>query len=131
VIERFFTTIGREPGELVFVNASGYSREGRLSADAIVALLQLVAREGSASAALLPALPTPGGDGTLRGRLGRARGLVRAKTGTLRDASALSGIVQTQAGHRYGFSILVNGRLSSDASRRIQDRIVTALVELG
>jgi serine-type D-Ala-D-Ala carboxypeptidase/endopeptidase (penicillin-binding protein 4) len=134
VIERFWTTIGREADELVFVNASGYGtgvRASRISADAIVALLSLTAREHAPSAALLPALPTPGGDGTLRGRLGRARGHVRAKTGTLSGASALSGIVQTQAGHRYGFSILLNGRLSTVASRRIQDRIVTALVELG
>ena len=79
----------------------------------------------------MPILPTPGGEGTLRGRLHRARGMVRAKTGTMREASALSGIVQTDAGKSYGFSILVNGRVSTTVSRRIQDRIVTALAELG
>lgn len=131
VIERFWAAIGRDADELHFVNASGYSQEGRISAEAIVALLALLEREGSPSATLLPALPAPGEHGTLRRRLGRARGHLRAKTGTLQGASALSGIVQTDAGDRYGFSILVNGRVSTDSSRRLQDRIVTALLRQG
>jgi len=53
----------------------------------------------------------------------------RAKTGTLRDASALSGYVRSANRHRMVFSILVNHSpyLDTDAARRLQDRIVQTL----
>jgi hypothetical protein len=57
----------------------------------------------------------------LRGRLG-------AKTGTLDDASALSGYVHSRNGHQIVFSILVNHRrLNILAAHKLQDRIVQAL----
>jgi D-alanyl-D-alanine carboxypeptidase/D-alanyl-D-alanine-endopeptidase (penicillin-binding protein 4) len=53
-----------------------------------------------------------------------ARGNVRAKTGTLDNASALSGYVR----ERYAFAILVNvPRLSAYAARAAQDRFATVL----
>jgi D-alanyl-D-alanine carboxypeptidase/D-alanyl-D-alanine-endopeptidase (penicillin-binding protein 4) len=56
---------------------------------------------------ILPALPIAGETGTLEHRMrsGPAHGLVRAKTGTTANSSALSGFV----GDRYAFSILENG----------------------
>jgi D-alanyl-D-alanine carboxypeptidase/D-alanyl-D-alanine-endopeptidase (penicillin-binding protein 4) len=56
---------------------------------------------------VLPALPIAGETGTLEHRMrsGPAHGLVRAKTGTTSNSSALSGFV----GDRYVFSILENG----------------------
>jgi D-alanyl-D-alanine carboxypeptidase/D-alanyl-D-alanine-endopeptidase (penicillin-binding protein 4) len=125
----FWRAVGLPADTLTFENGSGYSRRGRVSADALVRLLALTARPGSDAAALVEVLPAPGEHGTLRRRLGRARGRVRAKTGTLRGASALSGIVQGDDGHPYGFSILVNGPISGDRSRRLQDRLVLALVD--
>ena len=53
-----------------------------------------------------------------------ARGNVRAKTGTLDNASALSGFVRD----RYAFSILVNGRRCRPMrARAAQDRFATVL----
>jgi serine-type D-Ala-D-Ala carboxypeptidase/endopeptidase (penicillin-binding protein 4) len=114
-----------------FENASGLSSRGRITAAALADLLAFAAREGSAAAALWSALPVAGRDGTLRGRLRRSGGRVRAKTGTLRGASALSGMVETRGGRRLGFSILVNGPVSANESRRLQDAVVMALVEHG
>lgn len=129
-LERFWTAIGRDASELTFENASGYSERGRLTAEAIVALLALTQREGSAAASLVDILPASGKHGTMRHRLRRARGRVRAKTGTLSGASALSGLVTSRDGRRsLGFSILVNGELPSTSSRRLQDKMVMALVE--
>ena len=56
---------------------------------------------------VLAALPIAGETGTLEHRMrsGPAHGLVRAKTGTTDNSSALSGFV----GDRYVFSILENG----------------------
>ena len=129
-LERFWTAIGRDRAELTFENASGYSERGRLTAEAIVALIALTQREGSPASTLVDILPASGKHGTMRHRLRRARGRVRAKTGTLSGASALSGLVTSRDGRRsLGFSILVNGRLPSTSSRRLQDAMVMALVE--
>jgi D-alanyl-D-alanine carboxypeptidase len=56
---------------------------------------------------LLASLPIAGRTGTLHNRMRhtRAAGIVRAKTGTTSNASALSGFVSD----RYVFSILQNG----------------------
>jgi D-alanyl-D-alanine carboxypeptidase len=53
-----------------------------------------------------------------------AAGVVRAKTGTTNNASALSGF----AGTRYVFSVLQNGwPVSWTWARRAQDRFATVL----
>ena len=51
-----------------------------------------------------------GGVGTLKSRMleGSAHQILRAKTGTLSIASALSGYVTTQSGELLAFSMLVN-----------------------
>jgi D-alanyl-D-alanine carboxypeptidase/D-alanyl-D-alanine-endopeptidase (penicillin-binding protein 4) len=75
---------------------------------------------------LLSSLPVAGRTGTLHDRMrrGAAAGVVRAKTGTTSNASALSGF----AGARYVFSILQNGwPISSSWARVAQDRFATVL----
>lgn len=130
-LERYWQAAGLSHHALEFENASGLSSSTRISAAALADLLAFAAREGSPSAALWSALPVAGREGTLRGRLRRSGGRVRAKTGTLHDASALSGMVRARGGRRLGFSILVNGPVSPDRSRRLQDAVVMALVNYG
>jgi D-alanyl-D-alanine carboxypeptidase/D-alanyl-D-alanine-endopeptidase (penicillin-binding protein 4) len=130
-LERYWEAAGLSRHAVEFENASGLSSRGRITAAALADLLAFAAREGSAATALWSALPVAGRDGTLRGRLRRSGGRVRAKTGTLRGASALSGMVEARGGRRLGFSILVNGPVSADRSRRLQDDLVMALVEHG
>ncbi|MEM7050899.1 MAG: D-alanyl-D-alanine carboxypeptidase/D-alanyl-D-alanine-endopeptidase [Acidobacteriota bacterium] len=59
------------------------------------------------------------------------RGNVFAKTGTLSGVSTLSGYVKARSGKIYAFSVLCNGVRGSVDGRRIQDRIVRALVDAG
>jgi D-alanyl-D-alanine carboxypeptidase len=57
-------------------------------------------------------------------RSGPARGVVRAKTGTTNNSSALSGFV----GSRYVFSVLENGRpVRTVNAERSQDRFAQVL----
>lgn len=106
---RFATRAGVAPGEVRFDEGSGLSRNNLTTANATVALLQFMAHHREAQA-FLDALPIAGVDGTLRRRLQNtaAAGNVRAKTGTLRWAQALSGYVTTAAGERLAFSLMLN-----------------------
>jgi serine-type D-Ala-D-Ala carboxypeptidase/endopeptidase (penicillin-binding protein 4) len=108
------------------VDGSGLSLLDRLTANALVALLSTMWNDDEVRLELLASLPVAGRTGTLdhRMRTGAAAGVVRAKTGTTSNASALSGF----AGDRYVFSILQNGwPVSWTWARVAQDRFATVL----
>ena len=111
-------------------DGSGLSGLDRLTANALVALLEAGLADGELRDAFLASLAVAGIDGTLEDRLLRkpARGQVIAKTGTTSAASALSGFVRD----RYVFAILQNGRpVSAYWARVAQDRFATALAAAG
>jgi D-alanyl-D-alanine carboxypeptidase/D-alanyl-D-alanine-endopeptidase (penicillin-binding protein 4) len=111
-------------------DGSGLSRLDRLTASAVVALLEAGLASTDVSDAFLQSLAVAGVDGTLEDRLESrpARGQVIAKTGTTSTASSLSGFVRD----RYVFAILQNGRpISSYWARIAQDRFATALAASG
>jgi len=131
-LARFWRALGRDPNELVFENAAGYSRRGRTSARTLVDLLHWALRDGAQSQRLLSALAIAGEDGTMRDRLPDAAGRVLAKTGSLAGTSALTGVIVDDAGTpRVGFSILVNGAIDRKTGARLQDRLVRALLAHG
>jgi D-alanyl-D-alanine carboxypeptidase/D-alanyl-D-alanine-endopeptidase (penicillin-binding protein 4) len=108
------------------VDGSGLSLLDRMTANALVALLAAMWNDPGVRPELLAALPVAGRTGTLddRMRRGPATGVVRAKTGTTSNASALSGFV----GDRYVFSVLQNGwPVSWTWARIAQDRFATVL----
>ncbi|MGZ8782092.1 MAG: D-alanyl-D-alanine carboxypeptidase/D-alanyl-D-alanine endopeptidase [Gaiellaceae bacterium] len=111
-------------------DGSGLSGLDRLTATALVALLEAGLAGGELRDAFLQSLPVAGVNGTLEDRMEArpARGQVIAKTGTTRTASALSGFVRD----RYVFAILQNGRpISTYWARIAQDRFATALAASG
>jgi serine-type D-Ala-D-Ala carboxypeptidase/endopeptidase (penicillin-binding protein 4) len=108
------------------VDGSGLSRLDRLTANALVALLQAMWVDPTLRPSLLRSLPVAGISGTLEKRMrhGPARGTVLAKTGTTSIASALSGFV----GDRYAFAVMQNGHpLPYWWARVAQDRFATVL----
>ncbi len=111
-------------------DGSGLSRLDRLTAAALVALLEAGLADGELRDSFLQSLAVAGVSGTLENRMERrpARGRVIAKTGTTRTASALSGFVRD----RYVFAVLQNGRpISTYWARLAQDRFATALAASG
>jgi serine-type D-Ala-D-Ala carboxypeptidase/endopeptidase (penicillin-binding protein 4) len=107
-------------------DGSGLSQLDRLTATAVVALLEAGLAEVELRDAFLQSLAVAGVNGTLEDRMESrpARGEVIAKTGTTRTASALSGFVRD----RYVFAILQNGRpISTYWARIAQDRFAIAL----
>jgi D-alanyl-D-alanine carboxypeptidase/D-alanyl-D-alanine-endopeptidase (penicillin-binding protein 4) len=108
------------------VDGSGLSRFDRLTANAVVAMLRASWLDQDLREILLSALPLAGRSGTLHTRMRgtAAAGRVRAKTGTLNEASALSGYAK----RRYAFSVIQNGSpVSTFWARRAQDRFAAVL----
>jgi D-alanyl-D-alanine carboxypeptidase/D-alanyl-D-alanine-endopeptidase (penicillin-binding protein 4) len=89
------------------VDGSGLSLLDRWTPLGLSTLLRTMWDDPTLRPYVLAALPIAGETGTLEHRMrsGPAHGLVRAKTGTTDNSSALSGFV----GDRYAFSIVENG----------------------
>jgi D-alanyl-D-alanine carboxypeptidase/D-alanyl-D-alanine-endopeptidase (penicillin-binding protein 4) len=108
------------------VDGSGLSPYDRITADALVGILQAAWEDVEVRADFLASLPVAGLTGTLSERLRAppARGNVIAKTGTTFAASTLAGYVRK----RFAFAVLNNGRpVSPYWARRAQDRFVAVL----
>jgi serine-type D-Ala-D-Ala carboxypeptidase/endopeptidase (penicillin-binding protein 4) len=108
------------------VDGSGLSLSDRLTPSALASLLSVMWTDFEVRLELIASLPLAGRSGTLQDRMrrGAATGVVRAKTGTTSNASALSGFVAD----RYVFSILQNGSpISWTWARIAQDRFATVL----
>ncbi len=122
-LHEFMREIGVRPESVIFEEGSGLSRNNLTTAAATVRLLEFMATHREAEA-FLASLPLAGRNGTLRNRLKDtpAEGNLRAKTGTLRWASSLSGYVRSAAGERLAFSLMLN-RHGSSPDRRTRDEL--------
>ena len=122
-LEEFVGRTGAPSGSVLFDEGSGLSRNNLTTAAATVNLLTHMATHREA-AAFLASLPTAGVDGSLEKRMRgtAAERNVRAKTGTLRWANALSGYVTTATGERLAFSLMLNRHLASP-ERRARDEL--------
>jgi D-alanyl-D-alanine carboxypeptidase/D-alanyl-D-alanine-endopeptidase (penicillin-binding protein 4) len=120
---------------LVQVGGSGLSRESRLTARQLTALLSATTElSPSAFALFYDTLPTSGISGSLESRMKQppVRGRVHAKTGWIEGASALSGFVESESGEQLVFSILVGYPRASGLNKYcwkpMQDEICEELV---
>lgn len=107
-------------------DGSGLSLLDRTTPAALVALLRTMWNDPELQPDLVASLPLAGRTGTLHDRMRgtAAAGVVRAKTGTTDNSTALSGFV----GDRYVFSVIVNGNpVSWTWSRIAEDRFAEAL----
>jgi D-alanyl-D-alanine carboxypeptidase/D-alanyl-D-alanine-endopeptidase (penicillin-binding protein 4) len=117
-LRAFLTQAGVPPGETMFNEGSGLSRNNLTTPNATVTLLQYM-KQHKCSDIYINALPIAGVDGTLRKRMKGtpATGNVRAKTGTLGWANSLSGYVTTAAGEHLAFSIMLNRFHNTETDR--------------
>lgn len=122
--------LGVESKGLVIKDASGLSRENRVTAKQVGDLL-LKIRNDSRFAPLIGGLPVGGISGTLRHRFidtaPQAIGLVRAKTGTLNGTANLAGYVE--AGDREYVFVIIADKLKTSSraekfARSTVDRIL-------
>jgi D-alanyl-D-alanine carboxypeptidase/D-alanyl-D-alanine-endopeptidase (penicillin-binding protein 4) len=126
VVMRELAGAGVSTAGIRIVDGSGLSLLDRLTAGSLAALLRVAWTDPEIRPVLLAALPVAGVNGTLQDRMrsGPAHGTVLAKTGTTREASALSGFARD----RYAFAVVQNGYpLSYSWARVAQDRFAQVL----
>ena len=108
---------------VVIHDGSGLSGLSRVSAAVFVDVLKHMSQTALWDL-YWETLPEAGNPRELR-RMYRtpAAGNLRAKTGTIRRVSALSGLVRSANGERILFSILANDLRSTSRAKRVEDRI--------
>jgi D-alanyl-D-alanine carboxypeptidase/D-alanyl-D-alanine-endopeptidase (penicillin-binding protein 4) len=112
--------------DMVIDNGSGLSRDARISALGMAALLRAAYRSRYAPE-FLASLPLAGIDGTLRTRMQNAEpGSVRLKTGHLDGVTAVAGYVTGASGRCYELVSFIN---DSRANYGAGDPVHTALVD--
>lgn len=126
VVSRLLAEAGIPLAGVRMVDGSGLSLLDRTTPTALVALLRVMWNDPELEPELVAALPLAARTGTLHDRMRgtAAAGVVRAKTGTTDNSTALSGFV----GRRYVFSVIVNGfPVSWLWSRVAEDKFAIAL----
>ncbi|NHC44878.1 D-alanyl-D-alanine carboxypeptidase/D-alanyl-D-alanine endopeptidase [Motilibacter aurantiacus] len=118
-------------------DGSGLSRTTRLTARALVTLLELAADPArpELAAVIDGGLPTAGKTGSLRPARGRfvtapskcATGKLWAKTGLLRDVVSLAGVTYGKDGELKAFAVVVNGPRSTLTLRRKIDALAATV----
>ncbi len=129
--QEFYQSIGIAPGDVALTDGSGLSRRDLVTPQAVVALLQYVARQ-SWGELFRSTLPVAGEDGTLDDRMANtaAAGRIQAKTGTLGHVNSLSGYATTARGEKLIFSMFGNNHtLKGKDASSVLDAIAVAMVE--
>jgi D-alanyl-D-alanine carboxypeptidase/D-alanyl-D-alanine-endopeptidase (penicillin-binding protein 4) len=133
VVTKWLGDVGAFDPGMIIKNGSGLFDANRVTAGATVQLLRAAWQDPSMRDEYVAQLAIGGVDGTLRGRLKKEvrRRAVRAKTGTLDDAIALSGYVLGPPGKGpIAFSVLFN-KVEGKAygARAAADRLAEVIAE--
>lgn len=127
VVRAVLTSSVNDAGDVTLTDGSGLDRGNRVSCDD---LTELLAAEGP-HGALASGLAVAGETGTLRDRFlsSPQKGRARAKTGTLRDVTALSGWVPGADATPLAFSFILNtgDRRVGPSDLVVQERLVEAI----
>jgi D-alanyl-D-alanine carboxypeptidase/D-alanyl-D-alanine-endopeptidase (penicillin-binding protein 4) len=110
------TELGVDTENIRIIDGSGLSRTNRLTTHFLTSLLMEIVDPENPELNVIydrRLLPTAGRNGTLKLRFSEsrtlcARGLVHAKTGSLRDTDSLAGYVENENGGMAIFAFLVN-----------------------
>ena len=126
----FLDESGLSPWEFFLNDASGLSRKNLVSPAGTVKLLKRMWGSKQRDA-YVGSLAVGGKDGTLDWRFSRgpAKGLIRAKTGTLSHITALAGYAIDAEGNDLAFAVFANNfGVSTSYIRSIVDAIVVEIV---
>ena len=108
-VRAYLSDVGIDHSSLMMANGSGLSRDTRLTAD----LLGAIMLRGFAIPTMpefVASLPLAGLDGTMQDRLtsGDGHGSIHVKTGSLNDVAGIAGYVHARSGKHYIVVALIN-----------------------
>lgn len=135
LVQELATELGVVPGQVVATDGSGLSHLDQVT-PAFLAAVLAKAYAAPWRDEFVRCLPISGVDGTLEKRMTEAsmQYRVRAKTGFIKEVSALSGYALSgEAGDQevFAFSFVINGFKGANAEmKRIQDDLCRAVVSL-
>lgn len=134
-IEEQLTELGIWADGAHLDDASGLSRSNLVTAHMLASANRLLATDPQLTN-VLDGLPTAGVTGTLRSRftdeLSRpARGVARAKTGTLSFVSTLAGITTTRDDAVLAFAVLANGQVNGWNAKVLEDQVAGVITSCG
>ncbi len=124
IIREWLAKKGIPAPELVLENGSGLSRNERISAGTLAALLD-AAWKSSVMPEFMSSLSLAGVDGTLRrrNRNDSVAGQAHLKTGTLTEAKAVAGYLLDQNGRRWVMVMMVN-HANANSVQAAQDALL-------
>lgn len=137
VVRSRLTKLGAwAPGTKIY-DGSGLSRSTHVPAETMVELLRLAAGKSHPELrGVITGLPVAGVEGSLRSKFydqasEAGRGLVRGKTGTLREVHSLAGFVRARDGSMMVYAFLVNKPKNEFAAVVWLQQVTAALSECG
>jgi D-alanyl-D-alanine carboxypeptidase/D-alanyl-D-alanine-endopeptidase (penicillin-binding protein 4) len=133
VAKKFLQSIGVSEDAFVLRNGSGLGDVNLMSPSQIVKLLLYMYRDFKYGYEFISSLPVSGADGTIKDRFEATSTLrhIRAKTGTLDIANALSGYLISKGDNVYAFCIMINhSPLSGEKTEEFIDRMSSLVVSL-
>ena len=131
------TRLGAWQDGTVIHDGSGLSRDNRISGSTLTRLLRLAAQDSHPELrGVITGLPVAGVEGSLEHRFdgqdsSAARGMVRGKTGTLRQVYSLAGFVRTADGTLVVYAFIANGATSEYAAKNWLDNVSAAVATCG
>jgi D-alanyl-D-alanine carboxypeptidase/D-alanyl-D-alanine-endopeptidase (penicillin-binding protein 4) len=129
VVKKFLGENKVVTDEIQIHDGSGLSRLDFISPEAFGRALVYAAQSKFADV-FEQSLPIAATDGTLGGRLGRVKGKILAKTGSITYVNSLAGYAQAAENEIYAFAIISNNITRKSDSSRIIDQIAASLVDV-
>jgi len=128
-IKQMVARAGVDSVQYRVADGSGLSLYNYLTPELLVRVLRYAYLKRDVMAALYPALPVAGVDGTLKKRMteGYAFQNVHAKTGTVSGITSLAGYCRSYNNHLLAFCIINQGVMKASDGRNFQDRVCEAL----
>ena len=129
LIKQLLTRGGVTGVQYRIADGSGLSLYNYVTPELMIRLLRYAYLKRDVMAALYPALPVAGVDGTLKKRMtkGFAFENVHAKTGTVSGVSSLAGYCRSANNHLLAFCIINQGVMKNADGRNFQDKVCEAM----
>jgi len=132
VIKKYLMSCGIPEANFALSDASGLSRNNRVSASALVRVLLAAAKNFSYSAEFMASMGVAGVDGTLKEKFAdpSSKRRLRAKTGTLRGVNALAGYGISPDRRVFVFAVIVNSNQKGAGLIDYADNTARAILEI-